>query len=297
MVKKDTEKLTYESFMVRSFKWFLSWIRTLTVLFILMGGSSYYILNVNPYTLKTYTLSNGDKEVVFQSMMHLAKEDFYKEVKTEIKEYKNDNYTILIEWVTLKDKKNLEKFQNLMWFNFGSNTYKQLANWMWLKEQDTMDLIGWKENLDNVKVKNADVSIDDLVSVYEKTTGKQLETYEQKQPVKVDMKPLLDLTDKALTLFWKEALKTVRVAWLNLSRFDTLQSFISSKVMKDGAMETILEFRNDNIVKVIGSETNKKLYLNYGALHFKGVFERLQKEDSSWKIIKVEEKEVLSKMF
>jgi len=296
MLKKEYQPITYEWFMVRVWKWILSWFRAVGLFFIIMFSLIYYVLNIDPLQAPKYTLTNWDKTIIFQWMMHIWKSEFFDSITKEINNYKNDNYTIALEWITLVDKKNLEKFQNLMGFRFDSETYKLIAESMGLIEQNTAKMVWGIDKIDNKSIKNVDVSIDELVNLYEEKYNTKLETYKEKEPVKLEIKPLLDIFDKFLTNSWKEAIKYTRIAWLNLSRIEFLQKTMGTMLMKDNTMEIILEYRNDYIVKYINSETNNKIYINYGMLHFNGVLERLQTQDPNWKIVKTETQDILPKL-
>jgi hypothetical protein len=56
-----------------------------------------YQNKINPAYLPRYTLTNGKKTVVFQTMAHIATDRFYNVVKNKIKEAKLDGYTLFYE--------------------------------------------------------------------------------------------------------------------------------------------------------------------------------------------------------
>lgn len=47
---------------------------------------------------------------------------------------------------------------------------------------------------------------------------------------------------------------------------------------------TIIDRRNDRIVEYIQSHPGQKIAIVYGALHFNGVYEALQRTSTKWKI-------------
>jgi pheromone shutdown protein TraB len=49
--------------------------------------------------------------------------------------------------------------------------------------------------------------------------------------------------------------------------------------------EVIIDRRNDRIVEYIVTHPKQKIAVVYGALHFNGVYEALQKKDKNWKTI------------
>lgn len=50
----------------------------------------------------------------------------------------------------------------------------------------------------------------------------------------------------------------------------------------------ILNERNKPVVEYISSHPDENIAVVYGALHFPGILEELQKKDASWKIVSVE---------
>ncbi len=59
--------------------------------------------------------------------------------------------------------------------------------------------------------------------------------------------------------------------------------------------ETIIDRRNDQIVEYIITHPKEKIAVVYGALHFNGVYEALQKRDKNWKTIDIKNSTPYSK--
>jgi Na+/H+ antiporter NhaB len=62
-----------------------------------IGYFSYYHNTLHPKTLTQYTLTNGDKTLVFQEMIHIGSENFYNSIAEEIKKYKQDGFVYYFE--------------------------------------------------------------------------------------------------------------------------------------------------------------------------------------------------------
>jgi len=46
-----------------------------------------------------YTLTDGEKTIYFQTMIHIGREDFYKEIEKNIREKKEDGAVLFYEGV------------------------------------------------------------------------------------------------------------------------------------------------------------------------------------------------------
>ncbi len=68
--------------------WLLPWIT--------YGGIS--LMNKTaPATLARITLSNGEKTVIFQSMMHIASPGFYEDIKKDMQQLIGQDYVFFYE--------------------------------------------------------------------------------------------------------------------------------------------------------------------------------------------------------
>lgn len=75
------------------------------------------------------------------------------------------------------------------------------------------------------------------------------------------------------------------LSW-SLKQSDSIDAFITSPD-QSRLFETIIDRRNDSIVEYILSHPKQKIVVVYGALHFNGVYESLQKIDKNWKTIDI----------
>ncbi len=61
---------------------------------------------------------------------------------------------------------------------------------------------------------------------------------------------------------------------------------INKKLKKDFKKNFILGYRNQNLAKQIAESNSDKLFVIYGARHFKGLVEELQQLNADWKVKK-----------
>ena len=77
---------------------FLYKASTLMILMIvIIGGFAVYENEVDPATMPIYTISNGDKTVIFHAMSHIGTPKFYEQVKKNIELSKKDEYVLYFE--------------------------------------------------------------------------------------------------------------------------------------------------------------------------------------------------------
>lgn len=74
-----------------------------------------YLTNIyTPATLPRTTITNGEKTVVFQSMMHIASPGFYDEIEADMRELSTHEYIFFYEGVRSDSPESLEKLSKLM---------------------------------------------------------------------------------------------------------------------------------------------------------------------------------------
>lgn len=73
----------------------------------------------------------------------------------------------------------------------------------------------------------------------------------------------------------------------SLKQSDDIETVLTSGPQAQ-LFSTIIDRRNDKIIEYIQNNPDKKIVIVYGALHFNGIYEALQKIDSSWKTINVD---------
>jgi hypothetical protein len=81
-----------EYFFYRASLWLL-------LVFTILGFFSYYSNILSPAAMPRYTLTNGEKTVIFQWMSHIWSENFYQQVEDALREKKESGYVYYYEWV------------------------------------------------------------------------------------------------------------------------------------------------------------------------------------------------------
>lgn len=245
---------------------------------------SYYYNEISPAPMPEITISNWEKTVVFQAMSHIWTKNFYNTIVENIKKYKKDGYVYFFEWVKSWTKENAQKFDEALWVKFDEKLYENFSKLYWVTNQNNLDFIWLVNNLDF----NVDLSLDEIIELYEKNVESnnenQINNSQKKIPIDVTEQItnlLLELNEKQLKI-----LIYINKAILNLIiQSSWLQDTLTNNFTNKDLFDVILHKRNELLSETIINSEYNKIYVTYWLLHFKWVFELLQEKDQSWKII------------
>jgi len=237
--------------------------------------------------MPVYTISNWEKTVIFQAMSHIWTENFYENVKNNIKKAKEDWYILFYEWVRPGSKENMNKFNKTLWVKIDKNLYKNMAKLYWLTNQKNENFL----NIINNKDYNIDLSIDNIVELYEKNNSINSDkdsTVKSKEPAidvnKLIIESLANLNERQLQI-----LRFINKSIINMIiKNETIQNTVVNNFWNKKLFEVILWNRNEVISNAIIQSKNNKIIITYWLLHFNWVFDLLKNNDSNWKIEKTE---------
>lgn len=262
-------------------KFLLSIGTLLLTTIIFFGYFWYYQTIMYPLNLEQHTVSNWEKTLVFQKMIHIWSEKYYQDIANEISNYKQKDYVYYFEWVRWWTVENMNKFNQALWIEFDENLYKNLAATYGLIPQDKsmfLDLI-------NNKDINVDQDINEIIQKYEALKiEKNIENKTPNKPINVN-KEIVSLLAK---LEWRELqlLQFINKAMLSLlAKNEQFLSSIQEKFWNQELFEIILEWRNITVAdKIIHSE-DILIFATYWALHYEWILKLLQNDDPNWKVI------------
>ena len=232
-----------------------------------------------PGVVSDITLSHSGQEVVFIGMSHIATPEFYSIKQQKIASLAQSGYTILVEWVKPGTPENQTIFNQSMGFDFTPTLYSKIASVINLQSQDNKMLYS---GILTGSLESIDLSIDEIVALmwtgWITSTGNIVN-------LEWEIQETLSKASKQELLF------TGWVArWLlnwSLKQSDDIETVLTSGLQAQ-LFSTIIDRRNDKIIEYIQNNPDKKIAIVYGALHFNGIYEALQKIDSSWKTINVD---------
>lgn len=241
---------------------------------------TYSLNEVYKAKMPEYTISNWDKIVKFQAMVHIWSQNFYDKIEKNIKEFKKEWWVLFFEWVKPGSEENMKKFNQAIWVEFDEELYKNFSKLYWVTFQDNEQFLWIENELDF----NVDLSIDEIMSLYKEKNivNNKVKTYSP--PIDANkeiIKTVSNLNEKELKI-----LVYINKAILNMIIWsDSMQWFLSNTFSNKELFEVILHERNKILVKEINESEYKKIYVTYWLLHFKWVLQELQKIDPNWKII------------
>lgn len=266
----------FSAYFIYRVSWFLVSITLLLWTFV------YYYNNVSPFALKTHYMTNGEQEIVFQEMMHIGLPPYFEAVKENLKEHKENGFVLYFEGVKPWVREDAsEKFNKAMWFEFDENLYANLSKLYGLEEQKNEDFLG----IVNDKDFNVDISMDDIISEYEKIEDR--EQHESGEVIDINSEivaGMAELSDRELLVF-----RHLNRAMMNfIYNTEAFSGAIKDNFTNRALFEVILDRRNDNLVDWILNNGHDKIFITYWGLHFEWVMKLLKENDPRWKVTKEE---------
>lgn len=249
-----------------------------------LGYFGYYHNIQNPLTIEQNTISNGEKTVVFQNMIHIWSENFYEKIAQEITKYKQDGYVYFFEWVKLGSQESSEAFDKALGVEFDENLYKNMSKLYWLVPQDNSKFLWLVNNLDF----NVDTNMDNIIQAYNDLKIERNVEKEYKTPVDINgqtIETLASLQGRELQIlvFINQAILSA------MTKNDAIMKQIQNTFWNEELFEVILHGRNKIVAEEIIQSEYDKIFATYGALHFEGILEILQQNDPNWKIVETKE--------
>jgi hypothetical protein len=247
-------------------------------------------VNAHPSALPQVTLTNGTKTVVFQGMVHVGSEPFYKSVVYDLEKALTEGYTLFYEGVQPSPGEGDDWFRdNLADGGDLSDNYKMLGSVCGLQFQlDYFSLLSADMKVHPDRHVTADVTTLDMKREYDRLVKadpafaaavKQKPAAKGEDTKSGDSGPL-----DFLTAYAKDGSRDQKNILGILCRGlinENIGTFSS-----DGPLQpVILDFRNRNLVQQILTHPSKKIYITYGAAHLPGVIALLKEKDPKWKVV------------
>lgn len=222
-------------------------------------------------------------------MSHIASIDFYKKVQQEIYNSKKQWYILFFEWVQSGTHENQEAFNKALGVNFEPGLYENLSSLYGVVSQDNEMFL----NLVNNKDYNIDLNMDQVMEIYNKKTLKSWSEKDKKSLLQSDeiidinaqvIETLSELNQKELLI-----LRYINQSFLNfMIKNDAIRDAIIAKLGNQDIFSVILDDRNIHLAQEIINNTNNKIFITYGLMHFSWVLDILQQQDAHWEIIDTE---------
>ena len=229
---------------------------------------------VAPATLPRITISNGDKTVIFQSMMHIASPGFYEDIRHDMENLESQDYIFFYEGVKSSSAASLEKLSALMGTEVSPEMYDTLADIADLHFQ------GDDSFIDILPSMNVDLSTDQIVALAEKSH------IPAPSAAQTDVTEELKKYYPSFTPFQKSISMVIARGIMNLLlRTYTRPGLTTELKAAIPVFQVVLDERNKNLTSAIESSPSKHIYIHYGALHYPGVLALLRAKDPRWQEI------------
>ncbi|MDQ7022226.1 MAG: hypothetical protein Q9M97_01605, partial [Candidatus Gracilibacteria bacterium] len=114
---------------------------------LIIGGGGYYSNEINPAAIPEYTITNGEKTVIFQAMSHIGSEDFYEKIKQNLIKAKKDGYVYFYEGVRDGNEKNKQDFDKAIGIKFDKDLYENFSKLYGVINQDNSIYLNLVNNL------------------------------------------------------------------------------------------------------------------------------------------------------
>lgn len=261
-------------------RWYIRIARLFLLFLIVMFGFTKYQNEINPVSTPMYIVSNWEKNLKFQTVMHIWTAKYYSQLLSSLKESKEKWYVLYYEWVVLDDESKADKFNTALWVNFWVSFYESFSKLYWLDYQDNSIFMEVVNNKDI----NVDIPISKIIDIYEQKYWEIV--YDESKVLNVTdlmIQRLASMKEHQLML-----LRTVFKSSINfMVKHDNIQSQIVKLLQLNRIIDIILEERNDYLANYILTSEDKNIHVMYGKLHFKWVLQRLQKADPRWKVVEI----------
>lgn len=273
-------------------RWWTSYLMAFVALFFaiaaIVAAPIYYLAlraDLQPLVVPQATLSNGSKTVVFQGMVHIGSEGFYKSVVYDLEKALTDGYIIYYEGVR-SDPAGEEWFsKTLAGGGDLSDHYKQFGSACGLTFQlDYFGLLQADMKVHPERHVAADVTTADMMREYQRLMDTDPEFA---RSVSSEAKPasgagegdgmakIFDLIAEA-SPSQRELVGTACRGWLSMMlNIDATTSEMD---------RVVVDFRNQKLVERINADNHEKIYMTYGAGHLRGLLALLQTNDPAWNI-------------
>ena len=278
-------------------RWLKAELVWLFVLSILVAGPIYYLASVTefrPAVVPQATLTDGKKTVVFQGMMHVGSENFYKSVIYDLEKALSEGYVLYYESVqtaTPESKEFFAKFTKALTGRGGdlSANYKMMAQTCGLKFQsDYFGLLEADKKVNPERHVIADVDAIDMKREYERLMQSD-PAFAKAHANDFKSQPHAEPLDAPLmqgAVEWLNSETTSRKSLMGVvCRGYMTMALTANEEKEPGPFEPIvLDFRNRELAKRIVDDSHDKIFITYGSRHLSGVLDLLVKQNPAWHV-------------
>ncbi|MCR6670400.1 hypothetical protein [Devosia ginsengisoli] len=255
----------------------------------LLAAPIYYLAfraALQPLTVPQATLSNGTKTVIFQGMMHVGSEGFYKSVIYDLEKALSDGDVIYYEGVVGDPEGDAWFSETLAGGGDLSTNYQVFGDACGLQFQlNYFQLLREDMAAHPERHVNADVTTADMMHEYQRLVATdpgfaaavEAERAASKNEAAADggLGQVANWLQTA-TPGQKSLAGTACRGWITMA--------LSKRQEPNVLDPVILDFRNRKLAERIIADPHQNIYMTYGAGHLPGLLADLQAADPAWEI-------------
>ncbi len=244
----------------------------------------------NPLVLPQAVLSDGDKTVIFQGMVHVGSENFYKSVVYDLEEALDEGYKLYYEGVMPSTEDANKWFSETIVGGASlSDNYRQLSAVCGVKFQlDYFKLLIHDIQAHPERHATVDVTTADLKKEYERLIKEDTgfaAIIDKEKKEKTKGGDLSDETANKIFAFVQQANENQKNMVGNICRGFFVYALKVGGEKKPQALDPLLlDFRNHHLARQIQADTSKKIYITYGAGHLPGLIQLLKEANPAWEV-------------
>ncbi len=262
-------------------------LATFALLSILAATPIYFLAlnaSLRPVTVPLATLSNGKKTVVFQGMMHIGTESFYKGVVYDLERALTEGYILFYEGVLPDPSAEAWFSRTLAGGGDLSANYTALGKACGLQFQmNYFTLLDVDKAAHPERHVAADVTTGDMKREYERLvrTDPAFAAYARSADVQ---KGEASGADMAKALAWLNRATPGQQELIGTACRGVLNIVTAEDDESDPINKVVLDYRNRELAARIAQSQANKIYVTYGAGHLPGLLRDLKATDPAWEI-------------
>lgn len=246
-----------------------------------------------PVTLPKVTMTDGEKTVIFQGMVHIGSENYYNSIIFDMVEADDAGYVLFYEGVRPGTDESEDRFNEIMGLGDQdlSSVYTGIADVCDLSFQNDFFRLFADDLVENSKQHlNMDVSTDDMIDEWERLLVEHPE-YANMQPAPMGSAESSGIGSDDFMDFYRR---------MSGGQQDLTGQFCQAIFNLQMGLESanddadpfskyiILDYRNRYVADGIINADEDKIYITYGNAHFPGVYAYLLADDPDWEILDVQ---------
>ena len=246
-----------------------------------------YQVSSSPMSVPKVSMTNGKKTIVFQGMMHIGAETFYKSIAYDVERAIADGYHVHFEGIKESPGEGDQFLANYLGGgNAINDNYKAISDICGLKfQKDYFGIMEEHAKKNPSQVRETDVSSLDLKTEYNRLvqTDPEFAAAEgpQAQKTKTADKEGEYIAAVLALLHHSTPQQQKLVGIIGRGFINTVMSVAATNSQKN---KLILHYRNRFLTNQVLKDEHDRIYILYGVAHIQGVVELLRSVDPGWKI-------------